>query len=426
RIQIIQFYYDYKKDDLFFTYNSSLFLILKMVYIDKKRLLALFNWYMRQIGDKLISVLVVGRDGLIIEILTQEKEKSEEEKFIGAFSSLVELILKRIPKEFDLGTFGAGTFDTDKYRFVFCEAGEDSVLVSILDPLTLIDEIIPYSYITAEKVSHILEGNSNVSPVIPIINRETEIESLKKKMQFYQKFKEHHPEYVYKLSLVGDGGVGKTSIVQRYVTGNFSNHYKATIGTFITKKECNFDELNTSVRFLIWDLAGQEQFKRIWPDYLTDTEAGIIVFDITDQKSFENVKYWYDIITQVASPKLILILVGNKNDLNDSRVVSTKEAENLAKELGIYYLETSAKSSDNINNVFEWIALQFVNEGYSIKNLSLTNNLAGRLNYRIEESQLIFLKQYFLKQLDYCIDKSDSRNLLKYLELINTIEKNKL
>jgi len=90
-----------------------------MVYIDKAKLQALFKWYMQEVGESLISVLVVGQDGLVVEILTRDPENVDEKKFVGAFSALVELILKKITQDFDIGTFGAGTFDTDKFRFIF-------------------------------------------------------------------------------------------------------------------------------------------------------------------------------------------------------------------------------------------------------------------------------------------------------------------
>ncbi|KKM13603.1 hypothetical protein LCGC14_1714560, partial [marine sediment metagenome] len=97
-------------------------------------------------GDYLISVLVVGRDGLIVDIFTRDSEKLDEKKFVGAFSSLVELILKKLTLDYDLGTFGAGTFDTDKYRFIFCESGSENVLVTILEPRAFVDDIFPYTY----------------------------------------------------------------------------------------------------------------------------------------------------------------------------------------------------------------------------------------------------------------------------------------
>ncbi|MFX0143155.1 MAG: Rab family GTPase [Candidatus Hodarchaeota archaeon] len=397
-----------------------------MVYIDKEKLRTLFKWYMQEVGDILVSVLVVDREGLIIDILTRDKEKTDEDKFIGAFSSLVKLVLKKLTQDFDLGTFGAGTFDTDKYRFIFCESGSDHVLVSILNHTALVDDVFPYTYLTADKVARIIDGEIPVSPVIPKVKRDTELEKVRRKMEYYQN-KPHSPELVYKLSLIGDNGVGKTSMAQRYVHGIFEADYKATIGTYISKKECKFKELGTSVKFMIWDLAGQSQFERLWPDYLTDSRAGIIVFDITNRESFEHVRKWYNIIKKVALPNIVLILVGNKVDLNVSRVVSTEEGMGLAKESGIYYMETSAKTNENINDVFEWIALQIINMNIEeIKDTLFDKQIEEGSKFIISSPQLMIFNQYFTKQLDYCIGKSDTKEIVKYLDILKAIEKKKL
>ncbi|UCD01924.1 MAG: GTP-binding protein, partial [Promethearchaeota archaeon] len=200
-----------------------------------------------------------------------------------------------------------------------------------------------------------------------------------------------------------------------------------TIGTFITKKECKFNELDTSVRFMIWDLAGQDQFERLWPDYLTDSRAGIIVYDITNRESFEHVKKWYDIVIKVALPHIVLILIGNKVDLNDSRVVSTEEGMDLAKDLGIYYLETSAKTNENINDVFEWIALQIINLNIEeAKDVLFDKQIEEGSTFIISSPQLKILNQYFTKQLEYCIGKSDTKEIVRYLDILKAIEKNKL
>jgi len=397
-----------------------------MTYIDKDKLRALFKWYMQEVGDILVSVLLVDRDGLIVNILTRDSDKLDEKKFVGAFSSLVELVLKKLTQDFDLGTFGAGTFDTNKYRFIFCESGSEHVLVSILNHTALVDDVFPYTYLTADKVARIIDGELPVSPVIPKVKRDTELEKIKRKMEYYQS-KPHSPEYVYKLSLIGDGGVGKTSMAQRYVHGIFNADYKATIGTYISKKECEFKELGTSIRFMIWDLAGQSQFERLWPDYLTDSRVGIIIFDITNLESFKHIKKWHDIIKRVALPHIVLILVGNKVDLKDSRVVSTEKGMNLAKELGIYYMETSAKTNQNIEEVFEWIALQIINQNIEdVKDNLFDKQIEEGIKYVISSPQLKILNQYFTKQLDYCIGKSGTTEIIKYLDILKAIEKNKL
>jgi small GTP-binding protein len=315
----------------------------------------------QEIGEDLIAVLVVDREGLLIEALTQDENQDSEKKFIGAFSALVELVLKRITKEFKLGTFGAGTFDTDKYRFIFCEAGPEFVFVSVFHSLAMIDPYFSYAYLAAEKIARIFDGRP-VSPVIPQIAIDSNVQRIERKISTIQKIKIHSSDYIYKLILGGDGNVGKTSMVQRFVHDRFQTDYKATIGTSITKKECAFEDLESSVRFVIWDLAGQPQFARIRSNYLANSSAGILVFDVTDENSFKSIRTWYNEIQKYAPPEIFLILVGNKIDLEEKRTVSTEQGKELANELGISYIETSAKTGENINDAFKMLALQLVHK----------------------------------------------------------------
>jgi small GTP-binding protein len=125
------------------------------------------------------------------------------------------------------------------------------------------------------------------------------------------------------------------------------------------KKECNFKELDSAVRFIIWDLAGQSQFQRVRKSYLANAEAGILVYDVTNRNSFENIENWYNEIKK-ASPNIALILVGNKIDLKEDREVKTQDGTELADKLGLSYIETSAKTGENINDAFKMLALLMI------------------------------------------------------------------
>ena len=326
--------------------------------VDTKKLEALLQWYGQSIGENLIAAIVVNRDGLIIHSLVGDAEKSLNEEIVGGVSALVEPVLTRITEEFSSGSFGTGTFDTEEYRLIFCEAGPEAVLVTILDAIAGVDPVFPYAYLAAEKIARIFDGRS-VSPVIPKLTSGVSNENVQKKVNQLQKIKIKSGEYAYKLILGGDGAVGKTSMVHRFVEGTFTKDYKSTIGTSIMKKECQFDELKSKVRFVIWDLAGQSQFKRVRQSYLANAEAGILAFDVTNLISYENIDNWYKEII-AASPKISLIVVGNKIDLEDQRVVSFEEGEKMAKRLGLTYIETSAKTGENINDAFTMLALQIV------------------------------------------------------------------
>ncbi|MFX1287389.1 MAG: GTP-binding protein [Promethearchaeota archaeon] len=327
--------------------------------IDTKKLTALLKWYKQSLGDDLIAVLVVNRDGLIMDSLIGSSEKSLDAETIGGVSALVEPVLTRITEEFSSGSFGTGTFDTEEYRFIFCESGPEAVLVTVLNSLSGVDAVFPYAYLAAEKIARIFDGRT-VSPVIPKLVLEPGGNQIQRKVDKVQKLKIKSKEYAFKLILGGDGAVGKTSMVHRYVENIFAKDYKSTIGTSIMKKECSFKDLDSTVRFIIWDLAGQAQFKRVRQSYLANAEAGILVYDVTNRASFENIdKNWYN-ETKISSPNIALILVGNKIDLKEERVVSSEEGVALSEKLKLTYIETSAKTGENINDAFTMLALQIM------------------------------------------------------------------
>jgi len=327
--------------------------------VDRKKLNALLKWYRQEIGEHLIGALIVDREGLIMDsIAGSSEEKSIDEEIVGGVSALVEPVLNRITKEFSSGAFGTGTFDTENYRLIFCEAGPNAVFVTVLDAIAMIDPVFPYAYLAAEKIARIFDGRS-VSPVIPKFRMDQNAQDIERKIDKIQKIKIKSGEYAFKLVLAGDGGVGKTSMVHRFVENQFDVDYKSTIGTSIMKKECEFEGLESKVRFVIWDLAGQSQFKRVRSSYLANAEAGILVFDVTRKETYDNIKNWHEEILNSAK-NINLLLVGNKIDLTDSKVVSTEEGTDLADKLGLSYIETSAKTGENINDAFKMLALQII------------------------------------------------------------------
>jgi small GTP-binding protein len=327
------------------------------VPVDRKKLTALLEWYRQEIGKYLIAALIVNREGLVMDNVAGSDDKTVDEEIVGGVSALVEPVLNRITQEFSSGKFGTGTFDTEDYRLIFCEAGPEAIFVTVLDAVAMVDPIFPYAYLAAEKIARVFDGRS-VSPVIPKIIGAGGAD-IQRKVGELQKIKIQSGEYAFKLILGGDGGVGKTSMVHRFVEDAFQTDYKSTIGTSIMKKECQFDGLESKVRFVIWDLAGQAQFKRVRQSYLTNAEAGILVFDVTRKPTYENIKNWHKEITE-ATPTITLILVGNKIDLVEAKQVSTEEGQALANELGLSYLETSAKTGENINDAFKMLALQMI------------------------------------------------------------------
>lgn len=326
--------------------------------VDRKKLEALLSWYKQEIGENLIAALIVNREGLVMSALKGSSETEVEEDVIGGVSALVEPVLTRITEEFSSGSFGTGTFDTEEQRFIFCEAGLEAIFVTVLNSVAMVDPVFPYAYLAAEKIARIFDGRT-VSPVIPKLFAERNTQHIERKVDKLQKIKVKSGEYAYKLILGGEGGVGKTSMVHRFVEDSFQTDYKSTIGTSIMKKECEFQGLESKVRFVIWDLAGQAQFKRVRQTYLANAEAGILVYDVTRKETFVSLENWFKEIKSV-SPTISLILVGNKIDLENERVISTDQGEELAQKLNLSYIETSAKTGENINDAFKMLALQMI------------------------------------------------------------------
>jgi len=157
-----------------------------------------------------------------------------------------------------------------------------------------------------------------------------------------------------KLVLLGDTQVGKSSIVIRFEKNEFDQYRYPTIGaTFLTQK---VQLQEHTVRFQIWDTAGQEKYKSLAPLYYKGAHAALVVYDITNRESFENAKGWVEELTQSGGGSVVIGLAGNKLDLEERRKVQKSEAEKLAQKQGFIFKETSAKNGENIIDIFRLIA----------------------------------------------------------------------
>ncbi|MGQ4873165.1 MAG: Rab family GTPase [Promethearchaeota archaeon] len=165
--------------------------------------------------------------------------------------------------------------------------------------------------------------------------------------------------FIYKICVIGDGGVGKTSMVLRYCENTFKENYIMTIGSNFSTKTVELSEYpNFNIKLQIWDLAGQKHFSFVRPPFYRGATGLIYVFDLTRRSSFSNLHNWKAEAEKVIGQKPC-ILVGNKLDLaNDNREVSTQEGEALKNELGAEkYYETSAKDGTNIEDVFKELTI---------------------------------------------------------------------
>lgn len=158
----------------------------------------------------------------------------------------------------------------------------------------------------------------------------------------------------FKLVLLGESAVGKSSLVLRFVKGQFQEFQESTIGAaFLTQTVCLDD---TTVKFEIWDTAGQERYHSLAPMYYRGAQAAIVVYDITNEESFARAKNWVKELQRQASPNIVIALAGNKADLANKRALDFQDAQSYADDNSLLFMETSAKTSMNVNEIFMAIA----------------------------------------------------------------------
>uniref|UniRef100_A0A8D3DVE8 small monomeric GTPase n=1 Tax=Scophthalmus maximus TaxID=52904 RepID=A0A8D3DVE8_SCOMX len=158
----------------------------------------------------------------------------------------------------------------------------------------------------------------------------------------------------FKLVLLGESAVGKSSLVLRFVKGQFHEFQESTIGAaFLTQTVCLDD---TTVKFEIWDTAGQERYHSLAPMYYRGAQAAIVVYDITNTDTFARAKNWVKELQRQASPNIVIALAGNKADIANKRAVDLQEAQTYADDNSLLFMETSAKTAMNVNEIFMAIA----------------------------------------------------------------------
>ncbi|XP_060184867.1 ras-related protein RABF1 [Lycium barbarum] len=158
-----------------------------------------------------------------------------------------------------------------------------------------------------------------------------------------------------KLVLLGDSGVGKSCIVLRFVRGQFDPTSKVTVGASFLSQTIALQD-STTVKFEIWDTAGQERYAALAPLYYRGAAVAVVVYDITSSESFAKAQYWVKELQKHGSPDIVMALVGNKADLDEKREITTQDGSDCAEKNGMFFIETSAKTADNINQLFEEIA----------------------------------------------------------------------
>lgn len=163
-------------------------------------------------------------------------------------------------------------------------------------------------------------------------------------------------DYLFKVVLIGDSGVGKSNLLSRFTRNEFSLESKSTIGVEFATRSINVD--GKTIKAQIWDTAGQERYRAITSAYYRGAVGALLVYDITRHTSFESVERWLKELQDHTDNNIVVMLVGNKADLRHLRAVSTEDGQALAERESLYFMETSALESTNVENAFKQVLTQ--------------------------------------------------------------------
>jgi Ras-related protein Rab-5C len=176
----------------------------------------------------------------------------------------------------------------------------------------------------------------------------------------------------YKCVLVGDSAVGKSSVAHRYISDDFYEFQEPTIGAAFMAKKINIDD--REIRLEIWDTAGQERYRSLAPMYYRNASVAIVIYDITQVSSFEGAKSWIKEISKRAKSNCMIVLLGNKSDLENERKIDENEVNTYIENKNILHFKTSAKTGLNIKRIFNTIINKLLDsdsEGIVKKNINI-------------------------------------------------------
>lgn len=177
-------------------------------------------------------------------------------------------------------------------------------------------------------------------------------------------------ESSYKIMLIGDSGVGKTCLLVRFKDDTFLTcNFIATVGIDFKNKIVTID--NKKCKLQIWDTAGQERFRSVTHAYYRDAQALLLLYDVTNQSSFDNIRAWLSEIKQYAEEDVVIMILGNKVD-KANRVITKEQGEKLAKQYEVSFMETSAKTGQNVELAFMAVARALIS-----KQMNIYNNQSG-------------------------------------------------
>ncbi|TFG17783.1 MAG: GTP-binding protein, partial [Promethearchaeota archaeon] len=293
-----------------------------------------------------------------------------------------------------------GYSDTPKFRLLHILVDDETILTVFLRLRASFDNIIPYALFLTEKITQIFGSELGELTKISLPSFQYEENIFNKyKAQMQQMGFDVGGIYRFKFAIVGDNAVGKTAVVRTFVENEFSKDYRATIGLNIITH--NFEFHGNDINIVIWDVGGQSNFERYRKTYYLGTQAAFIVFDLTNRKSFENVEKWYsELKANINKPDVPIILVGNKSDLINQRVVTFDEGLKMADKLSskelayISYIETSALNGDNVQEAFKTISYLYMLKTKEIEEKREKDQVLEIIQEILEENKTLTLAFY--------------------------------
>lgn len=299
--------------------------------------------------DGVEAVVICDRDGFTIA--SESREESESDSLIGGISAAIDSSIDRIKKEFGTESNFLNITSIGNKKFAFASNGPSSILTTVAKPSTADTQLRVYSEYIAEKVESIISGIEDVAIEIPEI------------IKLRSKFKDGilpSGEFSQKLILTGDYQVGKTSLIKRFIDNKFEGNYISTLGVEISKKDINLSS-ETQIQLMVWDIGGQKnEMQPFRQRFFSGANAAFIVIDRTRPSTLENFKFWHNSIKESVNAKIPIVIIGNKSDLIDDIVVSEFDIKKIADEFGYRYLLTSAKTGENVDDAFIYIAYKFL------------------------------------------------------------------
>jgi len=341
------------------------------------------------------AIIVSDIDGLII---FGEKREDIDIEIISVLTSIVNPVLERIRDEFAFQQFGTASFDTKDHRLLFISVVNNATLSLVVDPSASLDKVTSYAYFLAEKIAQMLTTEKSGDQIqLNIPNFEYEAKRTDRlKNQIYQMRLDRGGKFRFKFIIIGQHEAGKTSIVRRFVDNKFSHDYRATIGLNILSHSIEF--LGNAVKFSIWDIGAQKYFKRFRKTYYLGAQAAFIVFDLTNRDSYNVINEWFEEIDEfLNTEELPIVIVGNKSDLKEQRVVDYQEGVRITNELSekgvatVSYIETSALTGENIADAFRLISYHYIIKNKEFEEERLKKDIISEITSILSQKEKLII-----------------------------------